>query len=342
MKRPAASMLALACAAAAVAGTTGTAGVAGAAGVAQANARARSPLGFAIGAVGFSSYFVFDARAGDAVRGQLRVLNLGERARTIVLRAADVTTASAGGLQYSEGTTVGDGGWLELSAGSVRLARGRSASVPFTVHVARTARAGDHFLGIVAIDRAVLKRGSRGHGAIRLRLVPRLAMTVQVRVPGRATRRLAVGRVGIAVAPSGASLALSLSNRGNRLISQTTGEVTVSQGKTTLFSVDTPLAAFVPKTSIDYHVAWQGVPVQGTYRVKGRLRPSGAPTVSFDRTVTFGSRQIGRYVRQTGRRAIASSSLPTALIVVLAVAIALAIAFAAAYARVRRQLRERD
>jgi hypothetical protein len=308
---------------------------------ARAAAPQRSPLGYAISAVGFSSYFVFDTRPGGDVSGTLRVLNLDGRTKTIVLRAADVSTASAGGLQYGEGAAHGEGAWLKLATDRVRLAGGAAASAPFTLHVPRTAAGGDHFLAIVAIDRAALTQRSRGRGAIRLRLVPRLAMTIEARVPGPRTSKLAVGHVGIAVAPSGASLALSLSNPGNALIPSTTGEVTVSQGDTPLFSADTPLASFVPKTAIDYHVGWEGVPVQGTYRVKGVLRPSGAPTIRFDRTVTFGSRAISRYRRQTGRRAIASSSLPTVLIVVLALVLALALAFAFAYARARRQLRER-
>jgi hypothetical protein len=311
------------------------------AGPARASAPPRSPLGYAISAVGFRSYFVFEANAGSAPRGTLRVLNLSGRARTIDLSPADVSTAAAGGLQYSEGTPHGEGSWLKLAARTVRLAGGGSTDVPFTVAVPSRAGAGDHFLAIVAIDRRVLDQRSRGHGGIRLRLIPRLAMTVEVRVPGPRSERLALGPIRIAVAPSGASLALRVSNPANTLIDSTTGELAVLQKGETLFEADTPLAAFVPKTRIDYHVAWQGTPAEGSYEVKGVLRPAGARAIAFDREVTFAANAIGKYRRQTGRRAIAASSVPTVLIVVLGLVAALAIAFATAYLRARRRLRER-
>jgi hypothetical protein len=302
---------------------------------------AGSPLGYAVSAVGFRSYFVFDSHPGAALRGTLRVVNLGSTPRTIVLAPADVSTASAGGLQYGEGRPRGEGRWLTLSTRSTQLAGGASTDVPFTVHVGSGAHPGDHFMAIVAIDRRVLSRPASGKGPIRLRLIPRLAMTVRVRLPGPSTTRLSVGDVGIAVAPSGASLAIAISNPADRLIESTGGDVTVSQGATPLFSQVIGLAAFVPRTAITYHVPWEGTPVEGTYRVRGTLRPAGARAVHFDRTVTFGAKAIGKYRRQTGRPAKGSTGVSAVVIIALALAVALANAFAVAYARVRRQLRER-
>src|SRR3954454_22362509 len=117
---------------------------------------AGSPLGYAISAVGFRSYFVFDSKPARSVRGTLRVVNLGSSARTIALSPADVGTAAAGGLQYGEGAPHGDGRWVRLSARSVHLAGGASAEIPFEVEVSQSARAGGHFMSIVAIDRRVL------------------------------------------------------------------------------------------------------------------------------------------------------------------------------------------
>jgi hypothetical protein len=303
---------------------------------------AGSPLGYAISAVGFPSYFVFDSQPGGTARGTLQIVNLAATPRTIVLAPADVSTASAGGLQYGEGTPQGQGRWLKLSARSARLAGGSAATVPFTVHVARDAGPGDHFLGIVAIDRRVLKQHAGGTGAIRLRLIPRLAMTIRVRLPGASTKRLSVGDVRIAVAPSGASLAVKISNPANTLVESTGGDVTVSQGSSPLFSQVIGLAAFVPDTAITYHVPWDGTPVEGTYRVRGILRPAGARSVAFDRTVTFGGKAIRQYRRQTGRQAKTSSGIPVVVIVVLALAVVLAVIFGVAYTRARRQLRDRS
>ena len=100
-------------------------------------------------------------------------------------------------------------------------------------------------------------------------------MTIEVRLPGRRTSQLAVSRAKIDIAPSGASLVLGISNPANTLIPASTGSVTVLQGSTPLFSKGMELAAFVPKTAIAYHIPWEGTPVQGTYRVKGELHPTG-------------------------------------------------------------------
>lgn len=254
-----------------------------------------------------------------------------------MLAPADVSTAAAGGLQYGLGRAHGEGRWLALSSRRVTLSSGRTRLVPFTVRVPRSAKPGDHFLSITAVDSHA--RALRpGQGGIRLRLIPRLAMTVEVRVPGPRTRSLGVGPISIVVQPSGASLALRLQSPGNALISSTTGQVSVSHEGSLLFGQPIELAAFVPKTAISLHVPWEGQPVEGTYRVTGTLRPQGARAVSFDRTVSFGGDAIKQFRRLTGRPAQAGSSTPLVLIVLLAVAFSAALIFGVAYWRVRRRV----
>ncbi len=143
------------------------------------------------------------------------------------------------------------------------------------------------------------------------------------------------------MAPSGASLAVAISNPGNTLISSTAGSVTVSQGNMPLFSEGIELAAFVPKTAIVYQVPWQGTPVQGTYRVQSDVRPTGGRPIAFAQTVTFGASAIRQFRRQTGRQAKESAGTPLAMIVLLALALAAAAVFAVAYSRARRQLHGR-
>jgi len=224
---------------------------------APAAGRSGSPLGYAVSAVGFKSYFNFMTRPGRTVRGTLSVVNLTPGARTILLAPVDVSTAAAGGLQYGNDAPRGEGRWLKLVVRRVRLSGAGSASVPFTVRVPSGARSGEHFLGITAVDRRVLTQRAGRRGRIRLRLIPRLAMTVQLRLPGPLTRALALGSFNVSVAPSGASLGLQISNAGNALIGTTRGAATVSQGSTVLFRQPIELAAFVPQTTITYHVPWR-------------------------------------------------------------------------------------
>lgn len=301
--------------------------------------RPGSQLGYAIIAVGFKSYFVFDTRAGASVRGTLRIQGLTPGAKTIQVSPVDVTTASTGGLQYGDGSPSGEGRWLKLAVRRVRLSGAGSASVPFTVRVPAGARSGDHFVGIIALDRRILSRVPNGRGAIRLRLIPRLAMTVQLRLPGPRTSELAVGGAKIEVAPSGASLAFPVSNPGNTLIPASTGDISVTQGGLPLFTRTFDLAAFVPDTRISYRVPWEGRPVEGTYRVKGELQPAGAAAIAFDQTVTFSGNAISTFRRETGRAATASSGTPGLLIGALVLAVVAAAGFGVAYARMRRRLK---
>jgi hypothetical protein len=301
-------------------------------------ARTGSQLGYAITAVGFKSYFVFDTRAGEAVRGTLRVVSLTPRAKTILVAPVDVSTASAGGLQYGSSQPTAEGSWLNLAVRSVRIAGAGSASVPFTARVPRGATAGDHFAGITAVDSRAVRGPTHGRGPIHLRLIPRLAMTLELRVPGRRTSELALRSAKIDVAPSGASLVLGISNPANTLIPASTGSVTVSQGSNLLFSQGIELAAFVPGTTIAYHVPWQGTPVEGTYRLTGELRPTGAPAIAIDRTVTFGRIAIRQFRHQTGRPAKENAGAPVVLIVALAFASMAVIVLGVGYGRARREL----
>lgn len=303
---------------------------------------AGSSVGYALSAVGFRSYFVFATRPGHAVSGALRVVNLDARTRTIILTPVDVSTAAAGGLQYGNVSPSQEGRWLTLARDRVRLSSHSTTSVSFTVRVPPDAQPGDHFVGIIAVDRRVLHQRVVARGPVRLRLIPRLAMTVQLRLPGISTRQLKLGSIGIAVAPSGASLAFALSNPARKLIPSTTGSATISQNGTPLFSRSIDLAAFVPKTTITYHVPWEGTPVEGTYRVTGKLQPAGAPLITFDRTVTFARNAIHQYRQQTGRAAKESPGPPVVLVLALAAAVAVAATFAIAYARTRKLLRDRS
>src|SRR5205823_7412435 len=151
----------------------------------QATTLSGRPFGYALAATGFPSYFIYDASPGQPVHGTLRLTSITPPPKTIVLSPADVTTASTGGLAYGNGAPSGEGRWLSLARSHVHLDSSvASASVPFTVRVPPNAGPGEHFLGIVAPDRRVPGGPTDGRGSIRLRLNPRLAMPVELRLPG--------------------------------------------------------------------------------------------------------------------------------------------------------------
>jgi hypothetical protein len=295
-------------------------------------------FGYAISAVGFRSYFAYHAHRGETISGVLRVVSLTPVAKTIVVDPADVSTASTGGLQYGDTTAQKDGRWLRLDVHRVHLSGSRSAAVPFTLTIPAAATSGEHFAAITAVDRRALTAHARGRGAIRLRLIPRLAMTTELRLPGPLLKGMSVGRSAIAVASSGASLALPIANSGNTLITTTTGTITISQNARPLFSGRIALGSFVPRTAITYHLPWHGTPTQGIYHVRGTIHPAGTRPITIDQTVSFGNHAIKKFQQQTGRQATATPATPGILILLLTLAIIAAAGFAVAYVRARKRL----
>jgi hypothetical protein len=299
-----------------------------------------SPLGYAISAVGFRSYFMYTSHAGSTDRGTLLITNTGRRARTLRVAAVDVTTAANGGLQYGDGRPVRDGRWLKLSRRKVRVAAGHSVRDPFRMRVPAHLRAGQYFVGIAVQAAHLPTTHAVKRHALTLRLIPRLATTVAVRVPGHLTRSLAVHRAAVAVTPSGASLALGLADRGNALIDQTTGTVTVTRAGRRLLHKRVELGAFVPATAITYALPWPGIPHQGTYVVTGRLTPAHARPVVFRRTFTFGTKKLHQYRQETGKPTADSgkSGTPPTTPLLLGGAGALVALFAGAWMRTRARL----
>ena len=298
------------------------------------------PLGFALKAVGSPSFFKLEGKPGETLRARVRLQSTSRRDRTVLLTGADARTAAAGGLdfgQYGETrSSRGTSRWLELSRSRVRLPAGGVVDVPFSVRVPTSARSGEHFAGVVAFQRP--PQAKDGGPKFQLRFVSRVAVTVQVTVPGPRRPALELKDKRVAIAPTGASLALDLRNSGNTLIPKTTGRVTVRQKGRDLFNRSVQIDAFVPDTGVTYTVPWKGVPVEGEYEVEGFLEPEGAAPLSLNGTVKFGRERIREFEQETGRPAIEGGGPPIALIAGLAAAVVALALLAIAYVRLRRRL----
>lgn len=302
--------------------------------VLAASAAASSPFRYALAARGFRSYFVFNVRPGQTAHGTLEVIATGHGPATILLAPARVGTAAAGGLDFTRTQS----SWVQIASTTVRLTPGAHVPVPFTVHVPAGASPGQHFAGVLAVDSRALSARAAGSSAIRIRVVPQLAMTIEVTTPGRLWRALSVGRAAISVSPAGASLQLNLSNPGDELVSGASGHLTIAQAGRRLFASPLTLGPFVPGTQIALRAPWQGMPVAGTYTVTGTLRPAGSARIAFRRVVVFGNAAIRRFRRDTGRAAETSSGVPFWLLLLLGAVVVLAVAFAVAYARLRARV----
>ena len=301
-------------------------------------ARGAGDPGFAVAAVGFESYYRYRLDAGEATRGKLRLVSRSRRDQEVVLRAADVTTAENGGLEYGSSAPRSYGRWISIRR-RVTLPAGGAIDVPFRIEVERGADPGDHFAGIVALNRRDLRRAGRAGNreGFSLRYLPRLAIAVQVTVPGPAQRELTSGGLTIEIAPAGTAVGLLLRNTGTKLVRRTTGMLELRQGDRVLLRRAVDIDAFVPQTTLRYRLPLTGRAAESTYRVEGELRPRGAPALRIDDTVQLGEKESEELRTETGREAQASET-PVWLIVALAAAGLLVLALAFALLSARRRL----
>lgn len=293
--------------------------------------------GFAISAVGFPSYFTLEGRPGSVLVGQVMVSNPTGRSQSVRLAAVDVRTADTGGLAYAIKARFREGGWVRLQRRALQLAPGARVAVPFQVSVPRGARPGEHFAGIVAQEprpRRATQGGPRSQ--VRLLFVSRLAIAVQVRVPGTLRRGMRFEDARFDITPSGVRLLLGLRSTGNALIKQTRGSLAVTQGSRRLMVAPVRIDSFVPGSAIRFPIRWTAGAVRGSYRVRGLLRPQGARPVRIDTEVNFGRRQAGEYRKATGRKA--QGGTPLWIYAALVLALGGATAFAIAYARMCRRV----
>ncbi len=305
--------------------------------------KANAGPGFSIAAVGTDSYFRYRVAAGERARGRVRLVSTSPRTVRVMLLAADVGTAATGGLEYGATQARGVDPVLRLARQGVRLDPGASVEVPFTVATPPDAAPGDRFAGIVALNRSQIRAAQQGsqRKGFSLRYLPRLAIAVQVTLPGPAKRELTVGNVGIDVTPSSSDVTVLLRNSGDKLIRRTKGQLAVSQNGRELVRRKVDLSAFVPATRIQYRVPLVGRPAEGSYRVTGVLRPERGAPVRVDETVSFGARAAREFKRETGREATRSG--PSGLLVGALVAAVLAVlVLVAALVRAQRRLRAND
>ena len=286
----------------------------------------------------------FVARPGQTVSGAVRLRSRSGKAQTIRLQALDLVTIRTGGIEFAPGRPHATGAWLKLQRRDIQLPARATRIIRFTARVPASAAPGQHYAGIVAIDRAELRRANApaDKAGVELRSVTRIALPVRFRLPGNAGRSVAARRLAFASDASGSRLDLDLRSTGHLLIRETKVDLRVAeQGGRRLFRHKATLSEFIPQTTIRYPIAWRGTPKPGTYRLTGTVKPQGAKVVRIDKTVTFGKPEAKKVQQQTGVAPIDDAEAggpPLMLVIALGAALLLAIAASAGYLRLRRRL----
>jgi hypothetical protein len=301
-------------------------------------AQARSRIDFSLVALGTDRYFTFDARPGETVAGRLGLVSRSRHARTVALRPVDVGTAASGGLDYGIGSPRAVGGWLTLEQRRVTLAPGAVVHVPFAARVPDAVRPGDHLAGLVAYEpgRRSTGREKPRTGGVRLAFRSRLAVAVQLRVPGPRHPRLAFRGAEIVDSPSGVRIYLKLENSGNTLVERTQGRVAISREGHELVRAPLDISAFAPDSAIRYPLRLPGTPVQGVYHVTGRLEPESAPPVRMVADVELTDAQATRFEEATGTKVVRPSDSSPLRYLGLLLPLLVGAVFAVAYRGARR------
>jgi hypothetical protein len=250
-----------------------------------APAKAQAPSGITMQAVGQPSYFRLTARPGSLVTGRVLLTNLSEQPQLVRLAAADVGVAETGGLSYGSGRPQGTGRWVRPDATAVPLAAHQHRTVAFTVAVPKRAIGGDHYAALTAAaaPRSVLKRA--GRRTINLRFLTRMAIAVQVRLPGPRVAGLQVGAAGVRVTGV-PTLVLALANPGTGLLPGAQVDLAVSQDTRRLFGIRRRLGAFVPHGRLTFENRWPVRLAAGHYRLDGTIVAAGR-TIPVHRVLTI-------------------------------------------------------
>jgi hypothetical protein len=250
-----------------------------------APANAQGPSGITMQAVGQPSYFTLSARPGSVVTGRVLLTNLSDEPQLVRLAAVDVGVAETGGLSYGTGRPLGIGHWVHPAATAVPLAAHRHRTVAFRVAVPKRAIGGDHYAALTAAATPRSVQTRAGRRTINLRFLTRMAIAVQVRLPGPRVPGLQVGSAGVRVTGVPA-LVLALANPGTGLLPAAQVDLAVSQGTRRLFGIRQRLGAFVPHGRLTFENRWPVRLAAGHYRLDGTIVAAGR-TIPVHRRLTI-------------------------------------------------------
>jgi WxL Interacting Protein, peptidoglycan binding domain len=242
------------------------------------------------------SYFILAAKPGATIQDRVRIVNTGGKTGTAFLYPVDATTGKTSGAVYlSRSAHRRDvGAWLSIAQPKVTLAPGQNVIVPFTVHVPRSARPGDH-LGAIVAENAQLQKAT-GDGALRIRIKHLTIVAVELQLPGPAVGRVVATGVRAGGGHGYQYVYLHLASTGTALIKAAATLIVRDDAGHVVARRSIQLDTFVPGTAIDYPALLpQQALKPGKYTAEVRLRSSDARVPGygkeaappFDDTRTF-------------------------------------------------------
>jgi hypothetical protein len=260
---------------------------------------------FGLSTAGQSGALRLRSAPGHTVRGAVLVRNHSRRPIVLRLQPADIANATNGGADYITKRRSAAGRWVRLAATTVRLAPKASRRVGFSVSIPAGTRGASHYAGIVAFDAADVTAAARdkkhnGKGtSFTISRITRQALPITLRLPGPLTRKLTLRSVKIKVDPAGAGLILGLRPGGTVLTQSAPVRLRVSRGPRTILRHSSTLGQLFPGDDLDFRIPWTGRPTEGSYVVRGVIRPKGAAPVYINQTIRFTVAKAKELKRET-------------------------------------------
>jgi hypothetical protein len=269
---------------------------------APAAASSSTAVGFALSPVGPTGSISLDGAPGHVVEGSVLVRNLSRHPITVILQRADIRNSSNGDADYVTAGLTGTGRWLHLGARRVRLAPDASRQVAYRVSIPSAVAGGSHYAGIVAVNAADFSapaaKGQSNRRSFTFYRISRQALPLTIHLPGRLWRSLSLRSVELIIAPIGPGLVLGLFPSGSELTEQAKVRLRVLRGGRMLFTSTSTLGQLFPGGGLNYRVPWPGRPTEGTYEVRGTIRPQGAAIIHVNQMIRFTGALVARQARE--------------------------------------------
>jgi hypothetical protein len=261
------------------------------------------------------SYFVINTQLAETISAGVRVMNTGTEAGTVRIYPVDATTGQTSGTVFllRNDSRQGVGSWVTLSESEVTLQPGESREIPFSIKVPAETRGGQHVGAIVVEDTEIQGIGNGGQGAAQVKVQKRLALGLQMNLPGDPVERLTASQVRPGGDDGYQTLLVRIANEGTVML-RPSGSLTVvnAQGES-VQQLPMKLDTVLPATSIDFPVFIEGQALgPGEYRANLQLNYGSDKQLLFSDTFSMTPKQVAQVFE--GRQPLAPppvQSVPT-------------------------------
>jgi len=239
------------------------------------------------------SYFVLNGQAGTTVQENMRVVNVGTATGAVSIYPVTATTSEATGIAYlSKTAALKDvAAWTKLHAQQLTLTPSQNQVISFQVVIPDSAQVGQHLGGIAAEN--LTPSGTVNGGALRINVVDRTIIPVEVNIPGPLVEQMVVTGAKAGGSNGYQTIILNIANTGNVML-KPTGELKVSSAQGLLLQ-DLPVKmdTFLPDTSINYPVYVQKKALTaGDYQVSLHLNYGHGKTLDYTKKLTITQDQV--------------------------------------------------